>query len=355
MISGIYFNGKSSKANACLVHQTDESIYIYFENEPEKNIIWNKVDLHSNDIQSDVLIIQYGDFPHETLEISGEKAIDFFHELHKENPIKQVKGFWLKNKKKSLFYILSSFLALVFLSYFFIIPWLGEKATLLIPKSTEIELGESLAKNIEATEIIDVELSLKLNKFAKQLKINGGYPIKIHVVKSETVNAFAIPGGNVFIYTGILEKMDSYEELVALLGHEITHITHQHSLKSIGRSAASSIFVSSLFGDVGGVTTGIANKADQLKQLGYSRELETEADTEGVEFLKLNHISARGMKNLLTILDDENDNMNGLIEYISSHPDTKKRIKNVSQFNFSFPENEKLAKLFDEIIAEIQH
>jgi len=68
-----------------------------------------------------------------------------------------------------------------------------------------------------------------------------------------------------------------------------------------------------------------------------------------------NHISARGMKNLLTILDDENDNMNGLIEYISSHPDTKKRIKNVSQFNFTFPENEKLAELFDEIIAEIQH
>ena len=355
MISGNYFDGKTSKSNPCLVHQTENAIYIYLSDNPDKSIIWDKSLIHSNDFQQHILTIKYNKFPHETLEINGDNAVDFYHELNKNNPINNVKKFWFKNQKKSLLIILTSFIALILGIYFFLIPWLGEQATNLISLETEIEIGQSFATNIESSNTINSKATEKLNEFKNHLKIDDPYPIQLHVIQSNTINAFAIPGGNIYVYSGIINKMDSYEELVALLGHEITHVTHQHSLKSLGRSAASSIFISAIFGDAGGVTTGIMNQANTLKQLNFSRELETEADVKGIEFLKKNHVSAKGMKNLLKLLDEEGSELNKYLEYVSSHPDTKKRIKVSNQYNFSFPSDSTLQRLFEEIKAETQH
>src|SRR6185436_227356 len=117
------------------------------------------------------------------------------------------------------------------------------------------------------------------------LKVDDTYPIRLHVVESDDINAFAMPGGKIFINTGILEKMDSYEELVALLGHEITHVTGRHSLKSICSNAAGSIVLSMMFGGMGGMASGLVSQINEFKNLDYSRDLETEADTEGLQLM----------------------------------------------------------------------
>jgi predicted Zn-dependent protease len=236
------------------------------------------------------------------------------------------------------------------------IPWLGEKATLLVPKETEIQLGESIASNFKQTEQVNEKASDLVNKLLDSLQVSENYPIHVTVVNSPIINAFALPGGQIFVYSGIIEKMESYEELVALLGHEITHVTHQHSLKSLGRSAATSIFISSLFGDISGISAGILDQANQIKQLRYSRELETEADVHGVSFMRKYKVSPDGMIRLMKILDSEGEKMDGFMKYLSTHPETKERIKILKSDSSSyikFKEKKSLETLFNQIKKSI--
>jgi predicted Zn-dependent protease len=238
-----------------------------------------------------------------------------------------------------------------------LIPWLGEKATLLVPKHTEIELGASIAENLKQTEEINVASSKLLNQFIDSLYVKESYPINITVVNSPTVNAFALPGGHIFVYTGIIDKMKNYNELVALLSHEITHVTHQHSLKSLGRSAATSIFISGLFGDISGISAGILDQASQLKQLRYSRELETEADQHGVDFMIKYKVSPDGMISLMQILDAEGEKQDGFMNYLSTHPETKERIntlKSNDRIRTNFKENQSLKAIFSDIKQSIK-
>src|SRR5690606_36345304 len=113
-------------------------------------------------------------------------------------------------------------------------------------------------------------------------------------VDSEEVNAFALPGGKIFVYSGILEKMGSYKELTALLGHEISHVTNRHSLKSMSRNVASSLVLSSVFGDAGGLSVNLISKVNEFKSLDYSRDLETEADNEGLQVMLDNKVDPQG-------------------------------------------------------------
>ena len=183
------------------------------------------------------------------------------------------------------------------------------------------------------------------------------YPIKTEVIRSNEINAFALPGGRIFVYSGIIEKMKSYEELVALLSHESSHVTHRHSLKSMSRSAAGSIVVATVFGDVGEISAGLISKADEFRQLGYSRELETEADTEGLKTMVNNRVSGYGMLHLLELLKKEAAEVPALLTYVSTHPDTDARISSVSEQAAArqvFEHNEKLASLFKSLQSQLQ-
>ena len=121
--------------------------------------------------------------------------------------------------------------------------------------------------------------------------------------------------------------MKTAPELVALLGHEVTHVTERHSLKSMFRGAASGIFISMIFGDV---STWLLSKADEFRQMDYSRELETEADNNGLKIMLLNHVDPQGMLALLNILKNESVEQPALMKYLSTHPDTQARIDNIA-------------------------
>jgi predicted Zn-dependent protease len=218
-----------------------------------------------------------------------------------------------------------------------------------VPIETEVRLGESIAGMYEEQGEVNDSASYYVGEFVKRLDLDDTYKIDVKVLESKDINAFALPGGKIFIYSGIIDKMSSYEELVALLGHEVTHVTNRHSLKSICRSAATSIFIASLFGDVTGVSSGILSQADEFRQLHYSRELETEADANGVNLMVQNKVSPQGMIDLLELLKNESVEMPQFMKYLSTHPDTDSRINNVftnPEAKTIFPENEKFRQLF---------
>jgi predicted Zn-dependent protease len=238
-----------------------------------------------------------------------------------------------------------------------ILPWVGEKSVALIPVEAEIELGNNIAESIvQSTTELD-SATFFSNQFVSNLKTDKTYPLKVTVIQSDEINAFALPGGRIFIYSSIIKKMNTYEEFTALLGHEMSHVSEQHSLKSIGRTIASSFFISLIFGDVSGISAGIIDQANQFKQLNYSRELETDADNKGFEFMLKNKVSPKGMVDLLTLLQKESGDDPSLMKYFSTHPETSERIKNIQNkksINVRFNENAKLALIFKQLKSQLK-
>lgn len=248
-----------------------------------------------------------------------------------------------------LFLFFIAFFGLCAVALFYGLPWLGEKAANLVPVEAEVQLGESLGDVYIRESKTNDSATWYVNKFIQHLELDDTYKINATIIKSDEINAFALPGGKIFIYSGILQKMNSYEELTALLGHEATHIINRHSLKSICRSATIGIVFAAIFGDASGISAGIISQAQQFKQLDYSRDLETEADNNGVSIMVQNKVEPKGMLDLLKLLKEEGDETPQLMKYLSTHPGTDSRIENISSqpaVTTTFSKNKTLEKLF---------
>lgn len=301
-------------------------LHIVLNGLEEKNITWTLKDLSSSEPSGSSFL-----FTHKNLsslmgsgpvaKVLNEKFLTHLQQKRERQGIVSSKSIYL------IVGLTFSVLLFGVLLYVYVLPWLAEKATVLVPVETEIALGESITNNLTAESLTNDSVNYYLEQFVKQLELDKTYPIKVKVLESNEINAFAVPGGNIFIYSGLLEKLESPEELVALIGHEATHVSERHSLKSIMRSLASSLLFTVLLGDA----SGIAAQADQFKQLDYSRELETEADKRGLAIMLKNKVNPDGMLKLLQILKRENEEMPQLMKYLSTHPDTDARIQSVER------------------------
>ncbi len=350
--TGIYHNGISAKQIDCTLTLEDGCVHIYLQDETKDLLIWDLKALDSCHLNGSHLIIKYGSYPHQTLECKGEIASEIYREWSGNNMIRKAEGFTFKSKRSSMIFFVVLFLGLGIFTLFYVLPWVGEKAANLVPIEAEIRLGESLGEIYTQESDMNDSANYYMAEFVKQLDLDDTYKIEVRVIESEDINAFALPGGKIFVYTGIIDKMESYEQLVALLGHEVSHVVNRHSLKSICRSAATSIVIASLFGDVTGISSGILSQADRFKQLDYSRDLETEADDNGLQVMVQNKIDPKGMIDLLKLLKVEGTEMPQYMKYLSTHPDTDSRILNIStnpQAKTDFPENNKLEEIFKKL------
>jgi predicted Zn-dependent protease len=189
-----------------------------------------------------------------------------------------------------------------------------------------------------------------LNEFFREMDVPTAYDIKITVVNDNVVNAFALPGGRIVVYKALLQQIGSYPELAALLSHEFTHINNKHSTKSIFRRLGSKVFLGLLFGRFGTVTSVLVDHADNLKNLKYSRKLEKEADTEGLQILTQRKIDPRGFVDLFTHLGQSAPG-SVIPEFLASHPDIEKRIEYIKEASKDAPveENAELKAIFDKL------
>jgi Zn-dependent protease with chaperone function len=142
-----------------------------------------------------------------------------------------------------------------------------------------------------------------------------------------------MPGGHIVVYDKILKGMQSHEELAALLAHEFTHVAKRHSLRSMFRQLSSQVFFTLLIGDISVAGNVLLQNADGLKQLSYSRDLETESDEQGARLLADRNISCNGFIGLFQLLKKETNGAE-TYEWFNSHPDLEKRINNIQHLSF---------------------
>lgn len=321
---GVFTDGKDGQLWPCSYAWNGERLRISLNGIDPLEKTWSFQDLSSVEQSGASVLLSHRNGA--SLMASGPSALRLLeeHRLYLEQYRKR-QG---RLSQRSLYLILgisATVLLLAGLLYVFVLPWVAEKAVLLVPVETEISLGESLTESLTAGAQSDDSVNHYLKEFVACLNLNQNYPIRVRLIRSEEINAFALPGGNIFIYSGLLEKLESPEELVALIGHEVTHVVQRHSLKSMSRSLASGLLFSFLLGDA----SGIVAQADQFKQLDYSRDLETEADDYGLKLMRENNVHPSGMLRLLEILKRENLEMPQMMKYLSTHPDTEERIINI--------------------------
>lgn len=281
--------------------------------------------------------------------IEGNDAANFIAEMKNEQkkPWHQRSSGkeWIRNTA-----LLLGILGVLFLLYLLIVPWLAEKMASRVSAKTEQQLGDAVYDAMGLSSLEDKEASLVLNDFFQAMNIPTAYNIRISVVNDNVVNAFALPGGRIVVYSALLRQISSYPELAALLSHEFTHIDRKHSTKSIFRRMGSKIFLSLLFGRFGTVTGVLVDHADDLKSLKYSRRLEKEADTRGLALLMERKINPVGFIDLFNHLKASAP-VSAMPEFLASHPDVDRRISYIreSSEGAAVAENEQLKAIFDKL------
>ena len=271
-------------------------------------------------------IVRCGTYPVQTIEVSAKEFADKLESIFKEREKSWI-GRTLNKNVMGIVKVLAVFFALLAAAYIWLIPFLAERLSKKVPLSYEERLGDEIYNQLKPSFVIDAEKTAHTNDFFRELNIQSPYNIRITVVNDTIANAFAMPGGNIVVYDKLLAGMSSYEELAALLSHEFTHVNEKHTTRSLFRKLASSLFLSIILGDVGAVGNVIINNADDLKGLSYSRKLEKEADSKGLKLLSDRKIDCNGFIRLFELLQKEVGQTKGQSrEWISSHPDIKKRI-----------------------------
>jgi len=144
------------------------------------------------------------------------------------------------------------------------------------------------------------------------------------------INAFAIPGGHVFVYTGLLKAAKSGAEVAGVLAHEIGHITMRHGAKQLMKAEAVNVVNQVLFGDdSASIAKAVAQICESLLFLKFSRENEYEADSCAVAYTVAADYSPYGTKYFFETLMKKYGGGMGPFEVVSTHPDTQKRIDEV--------------------------
>ncbi|OQP65136.1 M48 family metallopeptidase [Niastella populi] len=326
------------------------------ENNQQKDVNWLTKDITGFQQQSIQSELQYRNNRGETerLSIRDEQLILALRRtLSHHRAFGNVQGRVLGSVWTKLSIIALIILGILLGLYLWFIPWLGERIARGFSKETEISMGEQMYQAMIGQYKVDANKTAILNEFYKELQYDVGYPVTITVVESNEMNAFAMPGGHIVVYSTILEEMKTPEELAALLGHESSHVGLRHSLRNIFRDLSRKMFLALLFGNDTGITAVVVDNANALKSLEYSRSLETEADDNGLKLMAKNNINLQGMVKLMNMLQKASGGGAETASFLSTHPVFKDRIKNIEEQIKKMPAvttgNDKLKTIFHSI------
>lgn len=201
--------------------------------------------------------------------------------------------------------------------------------------SEQKKLGEQAAKQIldKYREVRDSRAS-RFNQIGTRLvralpaSDRNTWDYRFHVIESKDINAFALPGGHMFMFTGLMDKIDSDDPLAAVTGHEMTHVRKQHWAKAYAGQKERELGLGVLLGltKANNAVRAIVGGGAQLYSLRFSRKEEDEADAGGLQNMVDAGFDPHGMLELFHILETA-AGKGGSIEFLSDHPLTSDRIK----------------------------
>jgi predicted Zn-dependent protease len=198
-------------------------------------------------------------------------------------------------------------------------------------KASQMEeaLGDFYMNMVRSTyeEITDTTLVNPLQEIKKRIcEPNGIAPgsIKLHLIRSSEVNAFALPDHHIVVLSDLILYSKTPEELAGVMAHEIAHIEKNHIMKKLGKEIGFTALAAMLNSGSGGAET-----LKILTSTAYDRKMEAEADETGVYYLQESKIDPAGMADFMYRLSTDEDDWVKNLTIISTHPDTEARAQTI--------------------------
>lgn len=215
---------------------------------------------------------------------------------------------------------LLTLLALVYLAV-----WLATELIVpRVPVTLEVWAGRHLLGQVDHQQ--NQALRQRLEELLAVLPPDSSlhrYDFTVSVMESEEVNALALPGGHIVVFSGLLRKVRSENELAMVLGHELGHYAHRDHLRGMGRGLGVTLILAAFFGR----DSQAARIASQLflgMELRYSQQQEAAADAFGLQLLTARYGHAGGATDFFSRLADEAGGRFGYL--LASHPHPRDRI-----------------------------
>lgn len=227
-------------------------------------------------------------------------------------------------------------LASVILAYLYGVPLLAGRLAAVVPPAWESRLGETVAQQMEAGvdgesgfELCDSDPNSLANRaiarFGAEALAGSGSPfdLDIRVVKSDVPNAFALPGGQVFFFSALLDKAQSQDEFAGVLAHEIGHVAYRHGMEQLISTAGTGLLIGFILGDMTGISVAAGLGATMI-DARFSREAERQADAYAAQVAQRMDFNPAGLAYLINRVGADDDFARALALF-NTHPLTEDR------------------------------
>ena len=219
-------------------------------------------------------------------------------------------------------------------------PATGAKELILVSESQEIAMGRGYDKDVIASIGLYADTGMQrwIQQFGAQLAATSerpNLPWTFHVVDDPVVNAFAIPGGFIYVTRGILAHLNSEAELAGVVGHEIGHVTARHSVSQMSKQQLAQIGLA-----IGSIASpdferyaGLASAGLGVLFLKFSRDAESQADHLGLRYMRRANYDPREMPHVFEMLTRVSQAQGGgrVPEWLATHPDPENRRGRIEQ------------------------
>lgn len=242
--------------------------------------------------------------------------------------------------------------ALLALLYVRVLPLAAAPVAATLPVTVDIGLGKAALDGFEARGLfqpsrLPEERIAEVTALLPQvLPAHPSLPLRLLVRDTPGLgaNAYALPDGAIIVSDDLVRLLQTRDgrldaagkaELSALLAHEVGHLEHRHTARSMAASSLGAVLSATLFGDVSMVAAALPAR---LARMHYSREMELEADAYAADALQRRHLPVRHFTDALSRLEAAEGGtagtprwMGGSMDYLSTHPDTKERIERLQK------------------------
>ena len=226
--------------------------------------------------------------------------------------------------------------ACLIVAYIYGVPLLASRIVNFVPPAWEKRIGDTVAVQMQAAlsknggfAVCDPDpnsvANLAINRFANAALAGTGTPFTadVTVIRTDIPNAFSLPGGKAFFFSGLLVHTETPDEFAGVLAHEMGHVVHRDGMQQLISGASTGLLIGFLLGDMTGLSVA-GGLGTTLVNTQFSREAEANADLFAAQTAQRLRFQPVGLANLLERVASD-DSFTQAMAFLNTHPLTAKR------------------------------
>jgi len=226
-------------------------------------------------------------------------------------------------------------LTAIFVAIALLLVFLIEAVLYFVPAETEAKFFSDWFPSDLVAAVAENEQRRQTQVLVERLAshwADAPYEFRVEIDESDRANAMALPGGLIVVTQGLLDQVESENELAFVLGHELGHFRNRDHLRALGRGVVLSLFFAVITGND---VAGLGVKAADLTLRGFSREQETRADRFGLAVVHAEYGHVSQASRLFERWDEEHGDAPAIVAYLSTHPQPGDRTRNLRDIAYA--------------------